>query len=100
MSIKPFKIFINFAAGGVPAGVTQGVITKYIERETNLPFSKLVHAVHASSAGTMTAVPLLAPSRDNPALPRFTAEEAAEMFKENAQRWLPTFWKLWAAIVL
>lgn len=89
MTDKPFKIFANFAAGGVPAGVTQGVVTRYIEEETGLPFSNLVHGVHAASAGTMTAIPLLAPGRDNPNIPRFTAQEAAEIFKENAQKWLP-----------
>lgn len=81
-------VFANFSAGGVPAGITEGVFAAHIERETGFPLSDMVDGCSAASAGTSIAVPLFAAHELNRNLPRFTAEETLDLFKENAQLWL------------
>ncbi len=89
ISSKPVYVFANFSAGGVPAGITQGILTRYIEETSDRPISSLIHAFNAQSAGSAIAVPLFAPSNSNAAQPRYTADETLEMFRENARAWLP-----------
>lgn len=85
---QPVHIFSNFGAGGVPTGIFQGVFLKHLEDLTDQPISNFIHSFHAASVGTTLAFLLFAKDPET-RLPRFTAEDSLEIYKETVRKWLP-----------